>query len=83
MEFFPNQVTAPSKADIMREECVKLCQSLIDLCAYNGPLQFSKSLVDISRQIEKTHKVERCLFLKVAGQGFTDGRDIKFATNDC
>lgn len=51
--------------------------------AFHGPLQMDKALQEVARMIEKMNKVAKCLFLKVAGRGFTDGGAITIESKEC
>ena len=65
------------------QETIKLCQSLVDQSFMNGPLQTEKTLQDISRVIEKTHKVEKCFILRALGKSFTDNKDVTIEIKEC
>ena len=61
---------------------MKLCQSLVEKSAVNGPANFDKSMLEISRAIEKTHHIEKCYILRALGRCFSDNKDINIDIKD-
>lgn len=48
----------------------------------NGPANFEKTLLEISRNIEKSHHIEKCVILRALGKCFTDNKDVTIDVKD-